>query len=440
MNFPHFRKSTRLFKNKILSNSMFLLTEKVIRLLISFFIIAYIARYLGPHQFGELNYAISLVGFFAILAGFGLDSLVVKELSKSLKFSQIFLGTAFYIKFIGSIILFILLVLLIQFTENNFDTKILIIIIGSSIIFQSLNVVDFYFQSYHLNQYVAISNIIQVTISSCLKLLLVYYQFSLGYIAVAYALDPLLLSILFLYFYNNQKYRNSKWKYNNKVAKILLSRSWPLILSAFAIGVYANIDQIMITKMIGTEANGIYSAAVKIVGASYFLPQVLAIVFFPLLVKRASNMNKFENSILSFYSVTIYLGLAFSVYIYIFAHFIILTVYGASYIDSVKVLQLYTFISIFVFISIVNGRWFVIKNLQKKVFYRTIIGMLINIILNYLLIPIYGINGAIYATLFSYSLGVVGSMFLFKDTRPNFIYTMRALNPKYILHFKKVIL
>ena len=157
---------------KYFKNTSWLFSEKVLRIVVGLFVSVWVARYLGPDRFGLLSYALSFVGIFAAIATLGLDGIVVRELVKDEGNRDTLIGTAFGLKLIGGFATILVLAVAILFTSNDAYTNVLVFIVASATIFQSFNVIDFYFQSKVLSKYVVIANIITLFFSSIVKIVL----------------------------------------------------------------------------------------------------------------------------------------------------------------------------------------------------------------------------------------------------------------------------
>ena len=138
---------------KYFKNTSWLFAEKILRMVVGLFVGIWVARYLGPEQFGLFSYAQSFVGLFTAFATLGLDGIVVRELVKDKSRRDELIGSAFWLKLIGAFVVLIILAIAIHFTSNDSYTNYLVFIIASATIFQSFNVVDFYFQSKFYNIY-----------------------------------------------------------------------------------------------------------------------------------------------------------------------------------------------------------------------------------------------------------------------------------------------
>ena len=190
---------------KYFANTGWLFFERILRMIIALFVGVYVARYLGPSNYGLLSYAVSFVGLFSAIATLGLDKIVVRNLVKDEKKQEELLGTAFALKFIGFILLLGLLTVAVQFTTNDSYTNLLILIIALSTFFQSFNVIDFYFQSRVLSKYVVHVQIISGISAAIIKLLLIYFSMDLTYFAAVMVVESVILGIGFIAAYAKQK-------------------------------------------------------------------------------------------------------------------------------------------------------------------------------------------------------------------------------------------
>ena len=159
---------------KYFKNTSWLFAEKILRMVVGLFVGIWVARYLGPEQFGLFSYAQSFVGLFTAIATLGLDGIVVRELVKNESRRNELIGTAFWLKFFGAFAVLLILAMAINFTSNDTYTNTLVFIIASATIFQSFNVIDFYFQSKVMSKFVVYANVISLLLSSIIKVVLTH--------------------------------------------------------------------------------------------------------------------------------------------------------------------------------------------------------------------------------------------------------------------------
>jgi len=385
---------------KYFKNTSWLFAEKILRMVVGLFVGIWVARYLGPEQFGLFSYAQSFVGLFVAIAGLGLDGIIVRELVKDESKRDALLGTAFRLKLIGALLVLIALAIAVNLSQQDSLTTLLIFTIASATVFQSFNVIDFYFQAKVLSKYIVYANIISLLISSIVKIGLILNDAPLLYFAYSILFDSFILMCGFLYFYRYKKYLISLWFFDKKLARSLLKDSWPLILSGLVIAIYMKIDQIMIKEMLSVEAVGQYAAAVRISETWYFIPMVVASSLFPAIINAKKQSEALYYARLQrLYDLMAWMAIAIALPMTFLSDWVVNLLYGEQYNQTGSVLMIHIWAGVFVFLGVVFGKYLTNENLTRTTFYRTSLGAVVNIILNYILIAKYGIKGAAIATL-----------------------------------------
>jgi len=406
---------------KYFKNISWLFAEKILRMIVGLFVGVWVARYLGPEQFGLFSYAQSFIGLFSVFITLGLDVIVVKELLNKNSDDDLLLGTTFVLKLIGFIIMLCLILIITQVTDNDGNSNIIIYFISFSFIFQSFNVIDLYFQSKVLSKYVVMSNTVSLLISSIIKVLLILNEAPLIAFAIVISLDTLILALGLVYFYKKQGLEFTNWKYSIVKAKYLLKHSWPLILSGLAISIYMKIDQTMIANILDNESVGYYAVAVRFSEMWLFITIIITKSLFPAILNaKKISETIYIQRIEGLYRLLVCISLLISIFIYLFADYIITYTYGVQYKESIILLQLYVWSIIFVFLNNGSWQWYIAENLQRIATIRLFLGAVVNIVLNLLWIKSYGLVGAVYATLVSYVIATYFGNLLSKKTRVNF--------------------
>ena len=387
---------------KYFKNTSWLMWEQVLRIIVGLFIWVWITRYLWPEQFGIFSYAWAFVWLFASFATLWLDQIVIRELVKDESKRDKLLGTAFYLKLIGAFIVLWILAIATSFSWNDTLTNTIILIIASTTIFQSFNVINFYFQSRVLSKFVVYANIISLLISSILKILLILNNFPLIAFAYVVLFDSIVLAWWFVYFYIKNKQSIWKWRFDKKTAISLLKDSWPLILSGIVISIYMKIDQVMIKEMLWNESVWQYSAAVTLSTAFYFIPMIITSSLFPAIVKAKEISEKlYYSQLQKLYNLMVILSLSIAIPMTFMSDWIVNLLYGNAFNEAWPVLMIHIWALVFVSLWIASWKWFITENLQMLSFLRTFYWMIINITLNIILIPKYWIQWAAIATLIS---------------------------------------
>jgi len=413
---------------KYFVNTSWLFFERILGMAVSLFVGVYVARYLGPANFGLLSYARSFVGLFMGLATLGLDGIVVRELVKDEKKRDELLGTTFVLKIIGTVLVIGMLSITIRFTNNDNFTNLLIYIIAIGTIFQSFNVIDFYFQSKVLSKYTVYAKVFSTILCAVIKLLLIYLNMGLIYFAMVTLLESIILASGLVAMYIKQKSSLFNWKIKYDLAKRLLKDSWPLILSGIAISIYMKIDQIMIKNLLDAKAVGNYAVAVRISEVWYFIPLAITNSLFPAIINARKISEKlYYKRLQKLYDLMTWLAIGIALPMSFLANDIIRILFGLQYQNAADVLKIYVWAGVFVFLGVASGQYLITENYTKISFFRTLIGAIINIVLNVNLIPKYGINGAAIATVISQFIAVF-SILLIPKTYKNFILMVKSFS------------
>lgn len=400
-------------------NTSWMIAEQFLRIIAGLFVGIWVARYLGPEQFGLFSYAIAFTAIFGGIAKLGLDSIMVRELIDHPGKSDIYLGTAFWLKFFGAFLVIGIMAAVVPFTSNNATTNLYIFIIAAGLAFQSFEVVEFYFQSQVLAKIVSICKITQLALSSVIKIYLVFIETDLIYFVLVTAFDALSLAVGYSIAYALRQKKAFYKYFDPTIAKQLVENSWPLIFTAIVVMVYMRIDQIMITNMLGMYEAGIYSAAIKLSEAWYFIPTMITTSLFPALV-NAHKTDKaiYHQRLSNLYVILIWGSIIVALFVSTFRETIITLLYGSSYKEASLVLMVHIWAGVFVSAAVLRGKWFVVENLVRYSLYTVVIGATLNIIMNYFLINLYGIKGAASATLLARILSFYLIALLFQEIRP----------------------
>ncbi len=402
---------------KYFKNTSWLFGNRIYGMAVGFFTSVIVVRYLGAENYGTLSYAISFSGLFAFIAGLGLDQVLYRDLIKHRERENELLGTAFILRLIAGGVAIVTTIAFAYISKEPQNILFLILVISSSYLFQAFNVINYAFQARVHSKFPSIATFITVTILALLKLLIVYYGKGFYYFSIVYTLESVLYAVIFLLFY--QKYYGSpfKWKFHKPTAKEMVIESLPLLLSTVFVGIYSRIDQILIKNMLGVTAVGIYDVAVRLSELWYFIPGILVSSLFPSIVNaHISNEKLYAKRIVSLTGLLLSLSVIAGLFITIFAHAILTLLYGQEFIQGYHVLQLYVWSGLGIGLGLVINQYLITEKLARITLYISIIGMIINVSLNLILIPRYGINGSAFATLVSYILGPL-SVLCFKTTR-----------------------
>ena len=404
---------------KIISvNISWLLLQNGVKLVFGLTVSLYLAKYLGPEDFGVYSYAISIISVLLLFTNLGIDPILIRELVDNKINKMSLLGSSFYIKLIGGIIGFILMGLLGFYYGFNSKKGLIILIMSPIILFKSLSILDSYFQSKKENKYPAIANMISIIFGGAIIFLFINLKFELEYFALIYVFESAVLISALLFFYL-WKSELQKWIVSKKISVNILKESWPLIIAGVAAIINTRIDQIYIGSMLTPSVLGNYSAAAKVSEFWLVLPTILNIVFYPILINlRSLNYNKYKRFLGAVIICCFCFGIIFSFIVTHFSENIISLLFGNKYNLAGEYLSLYIWSTLPYFTLFILSNVIYLENLIRKNLVISFISILGNLILNYFFIQFYGAIGAIYATLLvgliSYSL--IG-YYIFNDTK-----------------------
>ncbi|MBX3303316.1 MAG: flippase [Nitrospira sp.] len=412
---------------RYLFNTSWMFAEQFLRILAGVFVGIYVARYLGPEQFGVYSYALAFVTLFSAIARLGLDGVLVRDLVNHPDFRDVYLGTAFWLKVMGAVFAILILTTILPMTSSDTTTKLYIYIIASGLVFQSCEVVDSYFQSKVLSKYVSIAKLIQLILSSVLKLYFVFVHAELVWFVLVSLIDQLSLAICLLWVYSQQRVGIFLTRFDSSVAATMLRNCWPLILSQVSIAIYMRVDQVVIKELIGDQEVGVYAAAARISEAWNFIPVIVTNSLFPAILNaKIIDPALYGERLQRLYSAMVLMTIVVALPISLFSDWIVQLLYGVAYRDAGPVLMIHVWAGLFVALGTASNAWLLSESLQRIALYRTLSGAVTALALNILLIPYYGIVGAAIATVVGYMIaGLIFDLFNSK-TRPMFFMKVDA--------------
>lgn len=381
-------------------NSGWMLLEKLVRMVLGLMVGAWVARYLGPTQYGELAYALAYIAFFQVIANMGLDGIVVRDLALHPKRAPIILGTAFVMRLSCGVGTWILAAVgMAVFNGWNDRSVLLVLLAGGSLVFQSGDTVDLWFQSQSQNRRAAAAKLIASLLSSGVKVVLIISEASpLGFAAVV-SLDAM-ISVLGLTVAYRKLPCGRQWRCVWAQGAKFITESWPLILSGLSIMVYIRIDQLMIKEMLGERSLGIYAAILPLSVFWQVIPTTLSVSLAPFMAKqRLAGDAQYQNSVVLVFRIFFYLGVGVSLVTYALSGWLVPALYGPQYLDAVRVLDIHAMANIFCFMGIAHGLWLINERRFSVRLYGTMLAGASAVIVNYAMLSRVGLIGASYAAI-----------------------------------------
>ncbi|MBE9112104.1 flippase [Nodosilinea sp. LEGE 07298] len=404
---------------KLVGNTSWMFVDKIFRAVGELTIGVWLARYLGPQQFGSLNFAIAFVALFTPIYSLGLDKIVVRDIVQHPEHTETTLGSALGLRLIAGMLgATVTIGLIMRLRPSEPLLQGLVGLMALGIVFQVSDVVTFWFQSQIQAKRDIVARSSAYGATSLARVGCILNQASLITIGFTYVLEPVIRAVgLFLVYWRTEDI-TKRWRFSLRRSVELLHHSWPLILSGVAIMVYMRIDQVMLGQLANDEAVGVYSAAVRLSEGWYFVPITIASSVFPAIVKlKHSDERGYQQQLQKLFRVIVALSYCAILVLTLFSKPIIATLFGADYIDSSRVLLIHAWSGVFVSLGTVRSLWMATENLLVLSFLFTLVGAISNVLLNYFLIPRFSAVGASAATLFSYFLSAYALGFLVPSTR-----------------------
>lgn len=381
----------------IAENTAFLLVGKLASKLISLFSVILIARYLGEADYGKYSFVFAFVSFFSIISELGVYQIVLRDIPRSPERTGKLIGNAIIIKIILSVLAYILAVFIINIMGYPQETIIAVQIAAVSLLIDIFNIYGVVYEANLKMKYSVFFFFVGHVLMLGLILLITYFDFGLNLVILATMAGTAIQNFL-TYIYST-KYVKVKFKIDLSVCKNLIKESLPLALSSVFTIIYYRIDMVMLSMMVGDAAVGVYSAAYRISETFLFLPGILMSSLFPLMSKFFENSNEtlafsYEKSAKYLFS----LALPMAVGTTILSDEITMAIYGDGFKGSIVALQILIWATAIIFINYATGSFYVSINKQRFVMFYTAMGAVVNILLNYVLIPKYSYIGASTAT------------------------------------------
>jgi len=225
--------------------------------------------------------------------------------------------------------------------------------------------------------------------------------------------------------------------WNKGIAGKILTEGWPLIFSSVFIMVYMRIDQIMLKEMINEASVGIYTSALRLSEVWYVIPTIITASVFPSLLKSKNNNNQeqYLNRLQMLYELLTLISVGVGLVVTFFGEQIIHLLYGQAYQGAAAILVIHIWSGVTVYQGVARGYWIVAENLQKYTIYYIGIAGIVNIALNFLLIPKMQGQGAALATLAANIMGTLILPFFIKSTRISSVMLFKSFLPLHLIAF-----
>lgn len=417
----------KFLSNKEVKNSGWIIGEKLLRMIISLFVGIYTARFLGPSNFGLINYAAAYTAFFMSFCTLGINSVIIKNFADHPEEEGLTIGTTIVIRGLSSILAAISIVGIVFVVDAGEPTTICVCALSSiSLVFHVLDTIYYWFQSRYLSKITSIATFVAYIAVVIYRIILLSTKASVTYFALANSIDYIIIGI-FLYT-SYRKHNGPKLGFSWKKAGELLSVSYHFILSGIMVSIYGQTDKIMLKQMMGDTEVGFYSTAVGLCNMWVFVLSAIIQSIVPTIIRYSKeNEELFNRKNRQLYMIVFYLSFLASLFFTFFSGIVIRILYGQEYLGAVTPLRIITWYTAFSYLGVARDTWIVCKGHQKYVKYMYLSAAIINIGLNLLFIPLMQAAGAALASLITQICTSIILPFFIKALRPNAILILQAI-------------
>jgi PST family polysaccharide transporter len=423
---------------QIIANSFWIMLDNIVRIGVGFFVGVWVARYLGPSQYGLWNYAISFVAIFSVIANPGFNDIVIRDVVRMSEKRGEVLGTSFFLRLVGASIASVLAIIIILIlSHRDFLTTALVAVSAVGLIFQSFDVISLWFESRVKSQKSVTVRLIAFSVSSAIKVALILSHASLIYFALASIIELGLsaIGIILAYWHDKQSFR--AWQFTIPYAKTMLRNCWPIMAAGALSMVYLRVDKILVGNLISDSALGNYSVGTMLTESLRFVAIAITASVFPAIIySKQQNEKLYLHRLQMLYNFMILMAVVIAVPITIFAHQIIHLLYGDQFSQAATVLSIYIWTNVFMFSDFAASKWFYTENLQKFILYKDLAGAIVSLALDLILIPRIGVIGAAISGIISIMIVTYLGNLFFPQTR--IVFRMQTASFFHFLSYHKL--
>ena len=425
-------------ENKIFTNAKWIILCKVVQSLLQLLIGMLTARYLGPSNYGLINYAKSVVAFAVPFTQLGLNATLVRELIDTPEKEGEIMGTSLLMGTVSSISCMLLVTGFVSVVNRTEPQTIAVCILYSiSLVFQAMELIQYWFHSKLQSKFPSMMMLCAYVVVSAYKIFLLASGKSIYWFAVVYSIEYGTIALSLFVIYGRQG--KQKLSASFAMAKRLFSKSRYYILSSLMVTLFQNTDHIMLKTISGDVENGFYTAAITSAGVCQFVYAAIIDSARPvILAAQKTDSLKYEKNIARLYSIIIYMAIAQGIVFTLFAKQIVGILYGKDYLPTVPVLQILVWYIAFSQMGRIRNIWILAEEKQKLLWRINLLGALMNIALNYFLIPVWGASGAAFASFVTQVFANFILGFLLKPLRPNNRLLLRGLNPGLMIELTRL--
>ena len=411
---------------KMLANTSWLMIGRAVQLGLTFIIGMVVTRYLGPTEFGKMNYVYSYIQLFLPLCTLGLNDIAAKELVDNKQDQNKIVGTMAILRVFTSIVFMFCATQIVYMLKGSSVYREIAFLQSFSLLFQSFDCIAYFYQANLLTKKNGIIYALSYILTTIFRIIAIVLKKDIFWFAFAMSLDFAMIALLFIFTYLKD---GNKFEFSFDAAKQLLKKSYYYIISGVLIVVYGKVtDTLLLGNMVNDTSVGYYTAATNLINAWPFILTAIIDSTAPLIIEEFKiDKDKFKTKIKRLYATIFYIGICAAICITLLSDFIVLLLYGKAYMPTSMPLKIASWSTTFAYIGVARSIWLQCNDKIKYETYITLFGAITNIILNYVLIQRFEIIGAAIALTLTQLLTNFVYLFFMKETRENAKLIMEAI-------------
>ncbi len=390
--------------NNIAKNTTFMTVASIAQRVVSFVYFIIIARVIGVENTGDYFFALSFSTIFLVIADFGLNNVLVRELARNREQGNSYLNSLLSLKFFLGLLSYVLIILFANILGYSESTRQLIYVAGITVIFDSLQ--NLFYASLRAAEklkYEAFGIFMSQVITMIIGTTALLLRWPLYFLILAYTI-PSFLSVFYAGYFTA---KNVGWKFHPVWKKEILQPFFFMALPFFAAAIIGKLfsfsDSLLMSKILDKTQLGYWSVPYKIVFAFQFIPIALTASLYPVISALHTGENKERIAQLLLkgwrYLLLIVMPLMFG--IYAIADNFIVSFYTVAYTPSIMVLKILIFTLVFSYLNYTMAALLNAVNKQNEQTLLMLFALVLSICLNLWLLPKYLVTGAAISALLS---------------------------------------
>jgi len=414
---------------KMKGNFIWLLADKILKMTVVMGVNIWMWNYIGTVQKGAWDYVIAIVTMLSPLASLGIDSIVIRDMVLSPEKTPRLLGASFILKLWGGILLTLFATLFVYFRRPDEPLLLYFVLItASSNIFLAFDSIDLYNQTHLLSKYTVLSKSIGYIFTSILKVVFIIQGASIIAFVWTQFFEFAIGAMLMIFWYHKRGERITSWNLDMTTAINLLRLSWPMIITSFLMFVQQNIEMLFISDWLGDSELGVYSTASRFITLFGFIPMIIYSTVAPEINKaKAINEALFRFKLLRVYQIMFMVSIAIIAGCFLLGPTVINLFLKPEFKAAGLYMGIMSIRMIFVNYGVAKSLYMINNNLYKYFMITGVVGVVVNIGLNYLWIPQFGTYGAIWSSIVSLLISIILIDGVYSKTRPNFFIMLRSM-------------